>query len=64
MILKKLLYIYIEKSGKLEQRICLPSQLRKLKCIEKIVGKYCDSNFNDRNNRDRKFKEQRDVAET
>ena len=39
-------------------------QLKKLKCIEKIVGKYCDSNFNDRNNRDRKFKEQRDAAET
>ena len=34
--------INIEKNEKLEQRICLSSQLRKLKCIEKVVGKYQD----------------------
>ena len=34
--------ISIEKSEILEQRICLSSQLKKLKCIEKIVGKYQD----------------------
>ena len=32
--------INFEKSEKLEQRICLSSQLRKLKCIKEVVGKY------------------------
>ena len=32
----------IEKNEKLQKRICLSSQLRKLKCIEKVVGKYQD----------------------
>ena len=31
--------INIEKNEKLEQRICLSSQLRKLKCTEKVFGK-------------------------
>ena len=34
--------ISIEKSEILEQRICVSSQLRKLKCTEKIVEKYQD----------------------
>ena len=34
--------INIENNEKLEQRICLSSQLRKLKCIAKVVGKYQD----------------------
>ena len=34
--------INIEKNEKLEQRICLSSQLRILKCIENVVGKYQD----------------------
>ena len=29
-----------EKNEKLKQKICLSSQSRKLKCIEKVVGKY------------------------
>ena len=36
------IYINIEKNEKLEQRIYLSSQLRKLKCIEKVVRKYQD----------------------
>ena len=32
--------INIEKNENLEQRICPSSQLRKLKCIEKVFGKY------------------------
>ena len=34
--------INIENNEKLEQRTCLSSQLRKLKCIAKVVGKYQD----------------------
>ena len=34
--------INIEKSEKLEYRICISSQLRKLECIGKVVGKYQD----------------------
>ena len=36
------IYINIEKNEKLEQRIYLSSQLRKLKCVEKVVRKYQD----------------------
>ena len=34
--------INIEKNEKLEQRICLSSQLRKLICFEEVFGKYQD----------------------
>ena len=34
--------INIQKNEKLEQRICLSSQFRRLKCMEKVVGKYQD----------------------
>ena len=34
--------INIEKNEKLELGICLSSQLRKLKCIKKVVRKYQD----------------------
>ena len=40
--IEKNIGINIKKSEKSGQRICLFSQLRKLKCIEKAVGKNQD----------------------
>ena len=57
--------INIGKNENLEQRICPSSQLRKLKCIEKVFGKYqILSIIVKTSDRGRKFKEGKHVVKT